>query len=118
VQAEVNRQAYEHQRRVDKGEVKKVGVNCFVDDEPGPEPEFHSYRREEAERQVARLKTVKNERDAAAVTRALAGVRAAAKEGRNVMPSVILAVKAYATVGEVCGALVEVFGTYVEPVRF
>ena len=118
VQADVNRQAYERQRRVDKGEVKKVGVNCFVDDEPGPEPEFHAYRREEAERQVERLNKVKRERDAAKVKTALKGVRAAAREGKNVMPSVILAVKAYATVGEVCGALVEVFGRYVEPVRF
>ena len=118
VQADVNRQAYERQRRVDRGEVKKVGVNCFVDDEPGPEPEFHSYRREEAERQVERLRKVKSERDGERVTQTLEGVRRAAKDGQNVMPSVIEAVKAYATVGEICGALTEVFGTYVEPVRF
>ena len=89
-----------------------------VDDEPSPEPEFHAYRREEAERQVERLRKVKRERDGAKVASALEGVRAAAKDGKNVMPSVIVAVKAYATVGEVCGALVEVFGRYVEPVRF
>jgi methylmalonyl-CoA mutase N-terminal domain/subunit len=118
VQADVNRQAYERQLRVDRGEVKKVGVNCFVDDEPSPEPEFHAYRREEAERQVERLRKVKSERDGVKVSEALQGVRRAAKDGQNVMPSVIEAVKAYATVGEICGALTEVFGTYVEPVRF
>lgn len=118
VQADVNRQAYERQKRLDSGEDKKVGVNCFVDDEPAAEPEFHPYRREEAERQKARLAGIKKTRDAAKVAAALGAVRAAAKSGTNVMPPVMQAVRAYATVGEVCGALKDVFGTYVEPVRF
>jgi methylmalonyl-CoA mutase N-terminal domain/subunit len=45
-------------------------------------------------------------------------VRQAAKAGENVMPSIMDAVEAYASVGEVCGVLKEVFGTYREPVRF
>ena len=118
VQADVNRQAYEHQRKLDRGEVKKVGVNCFVDEEKAAEPEFHPYRREEAEKQIARLAKIKATRDGAKVAAALGAVREAAKGGANVMPSVIEAVKAYATVGEVCGALRDVFGKYEEPVRF
>ena len=58
------------------------------------------------------------ERNAAEVDRTLEAVRAAARDGTNVMPSVIAAVKAYTTVGEICGALKQVFGTYQEPVRF
>ncbi len=118
VQADVSRQAYEHKKRVESGELKKVGVNCFVDEEPGPDVEFHPYRREEADKQVARLNKVRAERDGAQVERLLDGVRSAARDGRNVMPPVIAAVKAYATVGEICGALKQVFGTYQEPVRF
>jgi len=118
VQADVNRQAYEQRKRLERGEVKKVGVNCFADEEPGPGVEFHPYRREEAEKQVARLNKVRAERNGAEVEKLLEGVRAAARDGKNVMPPVIAAVKAYATVGEICGALKQVFGTYQEPVRF
>ena len=118
VQADVSRQAYEQKQRVEAGDSQKVGVNCFVDDEKGPEVEFHPYRREEAEKQIARLAKVRAERNTADVERTLEAVRAAAEGGQNVMPAVIAAVKAYATVGEICRALRQVFGTYVEPVRF
>jgi methylmalonyl-CoA mutase N-terminal domain/subunit len=119
VQADVNRQAYERERRLQRGEDKKVGVNCFAEAEPDEQPvEFHPYRREEAEEQIARLARVRAERDREVVARALERVRADARAGRNVMPAVMDAVEAYATVGEVCGALEDVFGTYREPVRF
>lgn len=118
VQAEVSRQAYEHQRRIDRGEIKKVGVNCFVEGEHANKPEFHPYRREEADRQIARLARIRGERDRATVARALDDLRAAARSGANVMPPAIAAVRAYATVGEVCGALCDVFGRFREPVRF
>ena len=52
------------------------------------------------------------------VEQLLSGVREAAQSGQNVMPSIVDAVEAYATVGEVCGVLREVFGTYREPIRF
>ena len=61
---------------------------------------------------------MRSERDATDVARLLAAVRAAAEAGENVMPSVMDAVEAYATVGEVCRTLVDVYGTYDEPVRF
>ena len=59
-----------------------------------------------------------HERDAAAVTHALARVEADARSGVNLMPALVDAVKAYASVGEITQRLVGVFGRYVEPVRF
>jgi len=118
VQADVNRQAYERQRRIDRGEIKKVGVNCFEDEDAEPDVEFHPYRREKADEQIGRLAGIRAKRDPAKVGQTLEALTRAAREGRNVMPPAIEAVKAYATVGEVCGALKSVFGTYKEPVRF
>ncbi len=118
VQAAVNQQAYELEKRMRSGEVKKVGVNCFEEKEIEHEVEFHPYREEEAGKQIRRLSRVKQERDDDTVTSLLDGVRQAATSGANVMPAVIDAVEAYATVGEVCSVLKETFGGYQEPVRF
>ena len=118
VQAEVNRQAYEHERKVQSGEIPKVGVNCYEEDEAERAVEFHPYREQEAARQIERLAGVKRERDGENVEALLARVRDAAASGENVMPSVMDAVEAYATVGEVCAALKDVFGAYREPLRF
>jgi methylmalonyl-CoA mutase N-terminal domain/subunit len=119
VQAEVNRQAYEHERRVRAGEVKKVGVNCFEEEAAAErDVDLHPYREDEAQKQIERLNAVRRARDPRVVADSLAAVRAAAAGGANVMPSVMDAVTAYATVGEVCGVLREVYGTYREPVRF
>ena len=120
VQADVNREAYEHEKRVRSGDIKKVGVNCFVDeeDEDAREVELHPYREDEARKQIARLHEVRRRRDPSAVSRTLDAVRLAAANGDNVMPAVMDAVEAYATVGEVTRALVDVFGNYREPVRF
>jgi methylmalonyl-CoA mutase N-terminal domain/subunit len=119
VQAEVNRQAYEQERRIQSGEIPKVGVNRYVEEEEEERAvEFHPYREEEARKQIERLARVRARRDGSEVERRLDAVRAAAREGGNVMPAVMDAVETYATVGEVCGALEEVFGRYREPVRF
>jgi len=119
VQAEVSRQAYQRLRRIQAGEVVRVGVNCYRDDQaPERSVAFHPYREEEAKKQVERLRRIRRERDGKAVTAALAEVRRAATGGDNVMPAVIDAVEAYATVGEICSQLKEVFGGYREPVRF
>jgi len=118
VQAEVNRQAYARERRLLSGEVEKVGVNCFQEEEEAPPVAFHAYDASEASKQIERLARMRAERDGARVETLLRAVEAAAREGRNVMPSIMDAVEAYATVGEVCGVLKGVFGTYQEPVRF
>jgi methylmalonyl-CoA mutase N-terminal domain/subunit len=119
VQAEVSRQAYEHERRLRAGTVKKVGVNCFVEQgEPEAEVEFHPYREAQAQAQVARLERVRRERYGERVRQTLAAVSRAAEKGENVMPSIMAAVEAYASVGEITQALVAVLGRYREPVRF
>ena len=119
IQAEVSRRAYEHAQRLERGEVEKVGVNLFrEDEEPERSVELHPYRADEAGAQIARLARVKGERDADAVRARLDALGDAARAGDNVMPATIAAVKAWATVGEVCDVFRGVFGTYQEPVRW
>ncbi len=118
LQAHVSRGAYEHEKAIREGRVKKVGVNCYRLDEEEPEVELHPYREAEAEEAVARLNALRAERDGAAVEKTLASVRAAAASNENVMPSIMDAVRAYATVGEIMGALADEFGRFEEPVRF
>jgi len=118
IQAEVSLQAYERERRVAAGDIKKVGVNIHREEEEERAVEMHPYRQEEAEKQLDRLRGVLAERDSKAVAAALEKLREAAMQGQNVMPAAIDAVEAYATVGEVCGTLQGVYGSYHEPIRF
>jgi methylmalonyl-CoA mutase N-terminal domain/subunit len=119
IQNTVSRQAYEERRKLEAGEIRKVGVNCYQMEEEEDRPvELHPFREEVCAEQVQRLDRVKSQRDGAAVTRALREVVASAKDGRNVMPPMIEAVKAYATVGELTHCLVEAYGRYEEPLRF
>ncbi|MHC4079105.1 MAG: methylmalonyl-CoA mutase family protein, partial [Planctomycetota bacterium] len=78
--------------------------------------ECHPYQKEDAQKQIDSLLGVRQERDTDAVQARLQLVREAARAGKNVMPAVMDAVEAYATVGEVCTVLKEVYGTYKEPI--
>ncbi|MCC6378411.1 MAG: methylmalonyl-CoA mutase [Burkholderiales bacterium] len=118
IQSQVSAQAYRRQRDLESGAYRKVGVNCYRTEDEEPDVEFHPYDEADARAQVARLAEVRCTRDGAAVERALEAVRRAAAEGSNTMPSIVEAVKAYASVGEITGALVSVVGRYREPVRF
>ena len=120
VQSDVNLSAFERERSIASGELKKVGVNIHREGEAEADRsvEMHPYRETEAQRQLERLHTVRTERDSEAVATALDELRDAARAGRNVMPAALDAVEAYATVGEVCGALQDVYGSYREPIRF
>ena len=94
-------------------------MNCYRNEEEDEHPvEFHPYNEEDAQVQVDGLNQVRAERDDEQVQAALAKVRADAQAGRNVMPALMEAVKAYASVGEMTNELVAVFGRYREPVRF
>ncbi len=117
-QADVNRQAYELEKRLRSGDFRKVGVNCHMEQEAEPDVEFHPYKEDQAAAQLARLQRIKDERDADVVASTLGTLREVAAAKGNVMPAIMDAVEAYATVGEVCGVLKEVFGHYQEPVRF
>jgi methylmalonyl-CoA mutase N-terminal domain/subunit len=108
--------AYAYQMKVESGERIVVGVNRFAEDHADPTPIFRpndAVAREQAE-SLAQLRA---ERDQAAVQAALAELRSAAVGTANVLPPMREALRCYATVGEVCGILREVWGEYRPEVR-
>ncbi len=112
---EIAEAAYRYEREVNSGERVVVGVNAFTEGGDGPPGELLRIGQETEEAQLRRLGAVKQGRDGAAVEEALAAVVAdAADPGVNLVPALVDAVRARATVGEVVGALESVFGTYVE----
>jgi methylmalonyl-CoA mutase N-terminal domain/subunit len=118
IQAKVSRQAYEMQRNIESGAFRKVGVNCYRIEEEERKVDFHPYNEADAAAQIAATNDVKKGRNAAKVKAALQHIEADAKANENVMPALMEAVKAYATVGEMTKALVAVYGRYQEPIRF
>ncbi|NWG00990.1 MAG: methylmalonyl-CoA mutase [Thermoanaerobaculaceae bacterium] len=110
-QREIQEAAYRTQRAVEAGTEMVVGVNCFQVEEERSVPTF---RVDEAvaREQVARLQAVRARRDRAAVEAALAALRAAARGSGTLMPAILDAVEAYASVGEIARALADVFGEY------
>jgi len=111
VQDEIARSAYEHQLRVESGVAPVVGVNIFADDEPPPTIQTPDYSALERH-QIARLREVRSRRDAAAVQAALGALRNAASSGSRVMPAIVDAVRARATVGEISDALAAEWGVF------
>jgi methylmalonyl-CoA mutase N-terminal domain/subunit len=118
---EIARSAYAHQMRVESGETTIVGVNRFRDADEAPDVPRPDYGQLEAE-QVARLAARRAERDAAAVAGMLANVRTNARAYRDdaessdrpsLMPAIIDAVRARASVGEIADALREEWGAFV-----
>lgn len=118
IQSKVSAQAYRHQVDLESGRFRKVGVNCYRTEGDDPDVEFHPYDEADARAQVDRLAELRRTRDAAAVAAALDEVRRAVAGGVNTMPSIMTAVKAYATVGEITAALASVVGRFREPIRF
>jgi methylmalonyl-CoA mutase N-terminal domain/subunit len=112
-QAEIGESAYRFQREVEAHERVIVGVNDFQSADPAPIGTL--YIDESAgEAQARAVNALRERRDAAAVARALDALRAAARGTENTMPAMIEAARAYATVGEMCDALRDVWGEYVE----
>ena len=106
--------AYRFEREVNDGTRIIVGVNAFTDGDGG-EGNLLRVTQDTEDLQLKRLAAVKQARDDETVRKTLKAVRHAARDpGANLMPPVIEAVKAYATEGEICDALAEVFGRYVE----
>jgi methylmalonyl-CoA mutase N-terminal domain/subunit len=103
--------AIKRQREFEKGERPSVGVNKFRSESNQP---CGAFRIDPAieQQQIERLAKVKKERNNKAVKEALEHVRETAKGDENLVPSVLEAVRTYATVGEICDALRDVFGEY------
>ena len=114
IQKEISYSAYNYQRAVDSGGQVVVGVNQFVTQDE-PEPEILEIGVETERKQVERLKRLKRERNNQRVNEVLGRVRDVARSSQNIMPVLVEAVKAYATVGEISDALRDVFGEYREP---
>ncbi|HLB23431.1 MAG TPA: methylmalonyl-CoA mutase family protein [Dehalococcoidia bacterium] len=122
IQREIQEASYAYQKAVDEGKKVIVGVNKFrLEDE---EPQVIFRVNPETERaQLKRLKAVKSERDEAAARAALARLGEVCRDGgstgrstgENLMHPIVEAVKAYATLGEICGVMREVFGDYRAP---
>jgi methylmalonyl-CoA mutase N-terminal domain/subunit len=118
VQEAISRQAYKRESAIQNGTIPKVGVNCFRKEEEEKTIEFHPYDEENASKQIDNLNKVKSERNSVDVEKCLAKVKTDADKNLNLMPSIIEAVKAYATVGEITQALKDVYGEYDEPIYF
>ncbi len=110
--------ACEDFRRVSDGERVIVGVNRFQSGEEPPAIALQEYGAELLSRQQARIAEVKSRRSTEALREALADVAAAAASRENVMPAILRAVHAYATVGEICSELKKVFGEYREVLNY
>jgi methylmalonyl-CoA mutase N-terminal domain/subunit len=114
VQQEIQESAVRQQQEIESGRRIVVGVNKFRSDEEPPKTIFR-VDTEAARAQVERLRRLRAERDNDAVEAALARLNEAARGDDNLMPPLVEAVKAYATLGEICGELRQVFGEYRAP---
>jgi methylmalonyl-CoA mutase N-terminal domain/subunit len=110
--------AYQLERKLNAGRHVVVGVNAFVEGNDEPPPETLRIGPEVEEEQRRRLQKVRDERDQHAVDRTLARVRIDAREPTvNLMPALLDAARANATLGEIVDALASVFGRWVEQPR-
>jgi methylmalonyl-CoA mutase N-terminal domain/subunit len=111
-QREIAEASYRYQMAVDKKEKIIVGVNDYV----APEKPIEILQIDESvgERQAARLSKLRSERASSEVQRRLNALRRASEGSENLMPFIYDAVKAYATLGEICEAMRTVFGAYEE----
>lgn len=113
-QREIQESAYQYQKAVERGDQIIVGVNKYAMEEETP---VSTLVIDEAvrDRQVERLQQTRDRRDTRAVERTLDKLRKVARSADNTMPATIEAVREYATLGEICGALRDVYGVYEEP---
>ena len=118
IQESVSKQAYEREMGMQSGKVEKVGVNIFTREEENKEVEFHPYNQEAANNQVKKLKEIKASRNNEKVKELLEEIKKDAEADNNLMPSIIAAVKEYATVGEIVQVMKDVYGEFDEPIFF
>jgi methylmalonyl-CoA mutase, N-terminal domain len=114
-QREIQESAYQYQKAVERGEQTIVGVNKYQMGEETSEIPTLVIDEGVRDHQVERLQQARDRRDNGAVANALEKVRRAARGDENTMPATIEAVRAYATLGEICDALRDVYGLYEEP---
>ena len=111
-QRELAREQFERNRAIEQGTRKLVGVNVGARGDEKRGIEIFRLDSDCERRQIEQLARVKAQRDAGKVAAALEQVREAAESDQNLVPPILEAVKLYATQGEICDVLREVFGTY------
>ena len=111
IQRQIQDAAYEAQQRIDRGAQVVVGVNRYRTDE-AVKIELQRIDPESERRQAAAIRSLRQSRDAAGWQRAVAALEQAARDGANLVPPVIAAVEARATLGEISDAMRRVFGEY------
>ena len=112
MQREMAAHAYEDLTAIETGKKTVIGVNKYADNKGAAEGESLKADLSVGERQIKRVNDMKAKRDQAAVDKALAELKEACNGEENLMPYLIAAVKTYATLGEICGVMREVFGEY------
>jgi methylmalonyl-CoA mutase N-terminal domain/subunit len=115
-QREIERASYEFQKALERGDERVVGVNAYTESGGAEIPVFRVDPKLEKD-QCARLKSAREARDNAHVQAALARLDSAAKTRDNLMPHIVEAVKARASIGEICGTLAKTFGRHHEGAR-
>jgi methylmalonyl-CoA mutase N-terminal domain/subunit len=113
-QREIQDSAYHYQKAVERGDQVIVGVNKYQMEE-NSSISILAIDESVRSHQVERLDEARAKRDGGAVANALAKLQRAAHTNENTMPATIEAVRAYATLGEICSALRDVYGVYEEP---
>ena len=114
-QREIQESAYQYQKAVERGNQTIVGVNKYQMEEEPAEVPILVIDEAVRDRQIERLQQVRDRRDDGAVANALEKLKQLARNNDNTMPATIEAVRAYATLGEICDALRDVYGLYEEP---
>jgi methylmalonyl-CoA mutase N-terminal domain/subunit len=115
VQTEIQNAAYKFEKEMESSKKIVVGINKFQSGED-EEPELLKIEMKVQEEQIKFLSKIKNERSSKEVDSTLSSLKKAAGTDQNLIPLIIDAVKAYASVGEICNTLREVFGEYKEQV--
>ncbi|PYV97055.1 MAG: methylmalonyl-CoA mutase, partial [Acidobacteria bacterium] len=115
VQQEIQNAAYEYQQQVDRGEAIVVGMNRYAVEEEKPIP-IQRIDESLERRQVERMRALRARRNAQAWRAALEAIEDAARSGTNLVPRILAAVEANATVGEISDTMRRVFGEYREAV--
>jgi len=115
VQTEIQKAAYKYELEIEANERIIVGVNKYKVDEPQPKDLLKIDMNVQKE-QVAFLGSIKAERNNEAVNKTLSELKSAAEGDENLIPFILNSVKTYASVGEICNTLRDVFGEYKEQV--
>lgn len=117
-QREIGDAAYRYQQELDRKEKIIVGINDFIEQDEKIEIPILTISPEVEVRQNKRLGALRQSRDQQKVIETLDALRLAGADGSNLMPKLLECTRAYVTLGEMCGALAEVFGVYDEPAVF